>query len=378
MINTQFLSWIYWNPPRDLFVIPYIHHPVRIYGVCFVIGFLLSYFLLAWMFKRKLSQSTDLQERDISSWSLFAKDLQMAIDHSQHPAHPLTLKFSAKVRQELSKLQCHQELSLETKSAILSAMNESTVKLSRSQLESAFPHSIIPAKRWGYVLTDKLTWFVVLGTVIGARLGHVFFYEWPRYQHHLLEIFMVWKGGLASHGGVLGVMLAVFLYYKTVLKPFPELSFIGLLDMLVVPSGLVAGFIRLGNFFNQEILGPPTTKPWGIIFGDPFDDALIVPRHPTQLYEGIIYFSIFFLMLYLWKNWMAQLRTGFLCGLFFVLLFGARFFIEFLKLPQSMMIDESFLQMGQFLSLPFIALGLGLMAYSWRGNSCPLRKQKIQ
>lgn len=370
MVIYPVIAWLYWNPPRDLFTIPFIDHPVRIYGVCFVTGFIISYFILAWMFKKKLLLTSKIQERDIASWSILVKHLQMAIDHSDHPAYFIVQKIDKKTRHEIMKLQCSQEPNNHLKSAILHALNESPLKLSRSRIEELFPQAIITATQWGYILTDRLTWFVVLGTIIGARLGDVLFYDWPRYQDNPIEIFMVWKGGLASHGGVLGVILGVYLYYRWVLKQFPEISFVGLMDLLAVPSGLVAFFIRIGNFFNQEILGPPTKKPWGIIFGDPVDFSPPIPRHPTQLYEAVFYLFVFALLMYLWTTRYSKLKTGILSGLLFVAIFGFRFLIEFIKTPQSLIIDETFLQMGQYLSIPFVILGLYLIAFGqkWETN----------
>ena len=370
MVHHPILAWLYWNPSRDLFTIPYINHPVRIYGVCFVAGFIISYFILAWMYKKKILQFSKIRERDIASWPLLIKQLQMAIDHEDHPAFSIVQKFDKKTRNEIMHMQCSQEPCNSLKTAILHALNDSPHKLTRARIEELFPQSLVTAGQWGFILTDRLTWFVVLGTIIGARLGDVLFYDWPRYKDNPIEIFMIWKGGLASHGGVIGVMLSVYLYYRTILKRFPEISFVGLLDLLAVPSGLVAFFIRIGNFFNQEILGPPTKMPWGIIFGDPIDYSPPIPRHPTQLYEAAFYLIVFIGLMYLWSTRYTKLRTGIISGLLFVAIFGFRFVIEFLKTPQSLIIDESFLQMGQYLSVPFILLGVYLIAY---GQKCDIK-----
>lgn len=370
MVDHPFIAWLYWNPSRDLFTIPFLDHPVRIYGVCFVTGFIIGYFLLAAMFKQKILHANTITERDISSWSTLIKQLQLAFDRPEHKIAPLVQKLDKKARSEIQQLKCDQEPCPKLKAAILYSINNAPIKFTRATLEDLLPDAFITAKQWGYTLTDKLTWYVVLGTIIGARLGDVFFYDWPHYKDNLLRIFMVWKGGLASHGGVLGVFIAVYLYYRKVLKSFPEISFLNLLDMLVVPSGLAAFFIRIGNFFNQEILGPETHMPWGIIFGDPIDGSPAIPRHPTQLYEALIYLAIFFTTLFLWKTRFTKLKPGFLCGFFFVAVFGSRFLIEFIKMPQSQLIDESFLQMGQYLSIPFIVFGIWLMAFGRHWNAC--------
>ncbi len=211
------------------------------------------------------------------------------------------------------------------------------------------------------VLTDRLTWFVVIGLLIGARLGHVFFYDWARYQNHPLEILKVWEGGLASHGGAIGILLALYFFLKTTKKRYPTLTFLSMLDLLVIPSALVGSFIRLGNFFNQEILGTPSTLPWAVVFGHPADGSRPEPRHPVQLYEGIAYLLLFFLLICLWKYRSSWCKTGRIGGLFLVLAFSFRFLLEFFKAPMDAVVDQSFLQMGQLLSLPFIGAGLFLL-----------------
>lgn len=202
-------------------------------------------------------------------------------------------------------------------------------------------------------LADRLLWFVLAGTVIGARLGHVFFYEPAHFMAHPLDILKVWEGGLASHGGTLGVILAILLFRLSVRKEHPDLTVLRIFDIVALPTALVAFFIRLGNFFNQEIIGLPTTVPWAITFGSPFDGGPIVPRHPSQLYEGLVYLATFFLLWFLPKT----LRPGRATGLFLLIVFTSRFFIEFTKELQPSVIDQSLLQAGQWLSLPFIALG---------------------
>lgn len=217
-------------------------------------------------------------------------------------------------------------------------------------------------------LTEKLLWFVVIGTIVGARLGHVFFYEWPRYSQDIPSIFKIWEGGLASHGGVIGILTALYLYKKICLKNFPWISYIDIVDMLSIPTALVACFIRLGNFMNQEILGKETTVPWAIIFENPSDRSPIVPRHPVQLYEAISALLTFILLLTLWKKTGGNLRRGLISGLFFILIFGSRFVIEFWKLSFSLMIDESYFQTGQLLSLPCIAFGILLLLFGDKGE----------
>lgn len=215
-------------------------------------------------------------------------------------------------------------------------------------------------------LVDQLTWFVVGGTIIGARLGHVLFYDWERYRANPLLILNTREGGLASHGGALGVLLALGIYYFFFFKRKTKKTFLVLLDWIVVPTAFVGFMIRVGNFFNQEILGTPTNLPWGVTFGSPADFSASVPRHPAQLYEGFAYLFIFFLLLGLWKWTTLYKRQGFLSGLFFVLVFGSRFLIEYVKEVQESVIDQHVLQAGQWLSLPFILGGVMLIFFALR------------
>lgn len=219
------------------------------------------------------------------------------------------------------------------------------------------------AKKTTQAFLDKVILFIILGTVVGARLGHVFFYEWSHYQKHLLDIFKVWEGGLASHGGAIGVFFATFLFFFLYRKKYP-MSFLALLDGIVIPTALVGTFIRIGNFINQEILGKVTDLPWGVVFLHPMQEVEQVPLHPVQIYESISYVMIFVFLLFLWVKRGKKLGEGMIAGAFFVLVFGLRFFIEFLKLPQSDLLDERVLNMGQILSVPFIVGGIWMLVRS--------------
>ncbi len=209
---------------------------------------------------------------------------------------------------------------------------------------------------------DTLMLYAVIGTVIGARLGHMLFYDFSLFIHHPLEFFMIRHGGLASHGGTVGVMIAIIFFLKRIQKKsLPELTYIDLLDIMVIPTAIVACCIRLGNFINQEILGTATSLPWGIIFGHPGDASTPIPRHPAQLYEALLYAATFAILFTLWYKAKDSLKKGTLSGLFFIFVFGGRFLIEFVKEPQGGIFDESFLQVGQYLSIPFILLGIYLL-----------------
>jgi phosphatidylglycerol---prolipoprotein diacylglyceryl transferase len=205
---------------------------------------------------------------------------------------------------------------------------------------------------------SALGFYLFLGTLIGARLGHVLFYQPDYYLAHPWEIPMIWKGGLASHGGFAGVMISIYLY----LKKHKDTSFIELADRLAIPSLLAATLIRIGNFFNSEILGTPSNLPWAIVFTR-VDD---IPRHPAMLYEAVAYFLVF-CVLYVayWKTTIIQF-PGRVFGTSLVTCFFARFMIEFVKEDQVPFEEHLFLNMGQLLSIPFVVVGIYLVYASWK------------
>ncbi len=220
----------------------------------------------------------------------------------------------------------------------------------------------IESMNLGKLLAERLTTYTIIGTVIGARLGHVLFYGWPYYREHPLEIFKIWEGGLASHGAAVGILLALVAFTWMNSKEKRGLTFLAGLDAVVVVAALPGAFIRLGNFVNQEILGLPTSVPWGVIFLHPVDGPAGTPVHPVQLYEAFFYFFVAFVLWFLWKRQGKQVGKGLLTGVFFILVFGFRIFIEFFKQPQSLLIDEkSLLMMGQWLSIPFVVVGCLLL-----------------
>lgn len=212
------------------------------------------------------------------------------------------------------------------------------------------------------LLTDRLALYIALGTVLGARLGDLLFYQkLGDLIRDPLAIIRVWEGGLASHGGAIGILTALALFSWRFAKRFPALTWLFLVDLIAIVAPLTGGCIRLGNFFNQEILGKPTTLPWGVIFGHPMGGETLVPRHPVQLYEALYYLALFFLLFSLRKRPFFQ-QKGRMAGLALAAIFSFRFLIEFLKEEQSVYLNPgSFLTMGQYLSLPLIGLGLFLL-----------------
>jgi len=206
---------------------------------------------------------------------------------------------------------------------------------------------------------DKLTFYVAIGTIIGARLGHVCFYEPAYYCSNPSEIIKIWHGGLASHGAAIGILLALWIFSKHF-----EKSFLWLLDKIGIVVALSGSFIRIGNLMNSEIVGKPSNVPWAFAFvRDNFYKGLPenFTRHPTQLYEAIGYFLIFVILYYLNQKKSSHKKEGYLFGVFLILLFGFRFFIEFFKDVQVSFEQSMILNMGQILSIPFILFGFYLI-----------------
>ena len=201
---------------------------------------------------------------------------------------------------------------------------------------------------------DSLFVYLIVATIIGARLGHVFFYGWDYYSQHPEEILMVWQGGLASHGGAIGILIAMYLYSKFVTKR----SMLWTLDRVVVPTALVGAMIRTGNLMNSEIYGVQTDLPWGFIFERVGET---VPKHPTQIYEALAYLIAFGILMYLYWRTDARKKQGLILGAFFILIFTARFFVEFVKEDQEAFEATMTLNMGQWLSIPFVLLGIFLV-----------------
>jgi prolipoprotein diacylglyceryl transferase len=200
---------------------------------------------------------------------------------------------------------------------------------------------------------DQLLTYVLIATVVGARLGHVLFYDPGFYLRYPAEILKIWHGGLASHGAAIGIIIAMYLFTKK----FRDMSFLWLADRVVVVVAIAGAFIRTGNFMNSEIVGQPTELAWGVIF----TRVDMIPRHPTQLYEALLCILVFGI---LWKVYHAYKKNppeGSLFALFLATLFSGRFLLEFTKMEQAAFAADWVFNMGQWLSVPLIAIGLWLM-----------------
>jgi len=202
-------------------------------------------------------------------------------------------------------------------------------------------------------LLDKLTVYMAVGTVLGARLGHCLFYQPEYYLSNPLEIIKIWHGGLASHGAAVGILIAIYYFSKKNKKPY-----LWTMDRIVIVVALAGFLIRMGNLMNSEIYGIPTELPWGFVF---VRNGEVLAKHPTQIYEALSYLIIFVLLYFIYNKQGAQLKQGLIFGLFLILLFTARFFIEFIKEVQVNFEQGMSLNMGQWLSIPFVLVGVFLL-----------------
>ena len=224
---------------------------------------------------------------------------------------------------------------------------------------------------------EKLFWYVVIATIVGARLGHVLFYDPAYYMAHPVEIFQTWKGGFASHGGTIGLIIAMWIYSRKVSKK----PVLWIMDRLAVPIGLVAAMIRLGNLMNSEIFGRPTTLPWAFRFvrsQEYLDLNTTLGCHPTAIYEALAYLLVFAVCVVLYRKGFARRYQGVIVGALLALVFIARLIIEQIKIVQEpwelQLISSIGLNMGQLLSIPFIIAGIWIFVYALKH---PVPQEKI-
>lgn len=226
--------------------------------------------------------------------------------------------------------------------------------------------------KWMYVTEkkpveqlDTLLMYVVFGIIVGARLGHCFFYDPAYYFANPLKILAIWEGGLASHGGGLGVIIAVTFYVRKY-----KVDYLWLLDRLAIGTAIFGVFVRSANFINSEILGTASDVPWAIVFAN-IDN---VARHPAQLYEAIAYLLIFIVLISLYKRSPTKAFNGRILGIFLVLTFIARLSIEVFKEKQAAYAADFTISTGQWLSIPFLLAGFALIYWSnkHKANSAEL------
>ena len=209
-------------------------------------------------------------------------------------------------------------------------------------------------------LLDKLTSYMVIATIVGARLGHCLFYEPAYFLSNPIEILKIWEGGLASHGAGIGVVAALLIFSSQNKKPF-----LWVIDRIVIVVALAGFFIRMGNLMNSEIIGTVSDLPWAFVFIKSYDPNLAIdPRHPAQIYEALSYLLIFIYLIREYYKKSTPPKNGFLFAMFLILVFSARFFIEFFKIPQVGFEENMILNMGQLLSIPFVVSGFVLLYFS--------------
>jgi prolipoprotein diacylglyceryl transferase len=214
---------------------------------------------------------------------------------------------------------------------------------------------IFQAEKQDLSALDNLLVYIVVGVIVGARLGHCFFYDPGYYFANPMKILAIWEGGLASHGGALGAIIAAGIYSKK-----HSMNFLWLLDRLTICTALFGFFVRSANFVNSEILGTPSNVPWAVVFAR-IDN---VARHPSQLYEAFAYLAIFFVLVVIYKQKKAQPPQGSILGFGLILIFTARFLIEMLKEKQAAYTADIALTAGQMLSIPFFIAGVVLVILS--------------
>lgn len=338
------LLYIFWDPKPEIFTIPVLHYPVLWYGALFALGFVLGFPLFVNILQRYFLQKPDFIREDIRG----------------ECAHPRLEQAGIKGKGPLVEALNQWLYSSDPIAGFPAAKNSLSDR--RLQLEKLLSDGIFSLKKQATAVADRLTVYMVVATVLGARIGHLVFYEPPAYYlNHPMQIFAVWKGGLSSHGAAIAIILTLGYFSYSFRSQMRGLSWLGLMDFVCVPTALAGTFIRVGNFFNQEVLGITTNVPWAIIFGHPADNTLPAPRHPVQLYEALAYAVIF---LVLWRltfipKYLNQ--KGRLMGLFLTLVFGFRIIVEYWKMEQSALISySSEITMGQILSVPLVLVGLYL------------------
>ncbi len=226
---------------------------------------------------------------------------------------------------------------------------------------------IMKREGMGEKTLDSFFWNIAIWLIVGARLGHCLFYEPMEYLRDPIRILYIWEGGLASHGAALGILFGMWLFSRK-----NKLPYIWSFDRIGIVVTIGGAAIRLGNLMNSEIYGTPTDLPWGFIFAR---DGQTVPMHPTQLYEALAYLVLFGILWYMYfKKDIARRMPGVMSGVFLIGLFLARFLIEFVKNPQESFEESMTLNMGQWLSVPFILLGVGLLVWGIRNY----RRNRIQ
>jgi len=343
------LGSFFWDPSKEIIQIPLINLPLLWYGVLFASGFAIGYLIFISVLKRFLNYYPEYYLGDIiSNKSLSSKILNARSFFS----------ISSDAQTQLSKDEVLEFLNNSLDDSSAGVPDEQIRLENRHLLDDELAPNVLPLNKKPSIIADKILFYMVIATIIGSRLGHFLFYENPsEYLGDLMQIFRLRDGGHASHGAVLGILIAMVLFSRKIKKYLPQLDWLKTLDLICIPAALGAASIRIGNFFNQEVLGKACNLPWSVVFGSPADFSAPIPRHPVQLYEAFFYLVLFFILFILSYNEKFLLKKGKLIGLFLSLAFSFRFVIEYFKEDQSYFSQIFALNMGQLLSIPLIILG---------------------
>lgn len=336
----EFRAVFYWDPPREMFSVdlPLLGRPVLWYGFFFAVGFFSAYLLIRFFVQRDLHSDARYYPSDLRSASYF-RSLKGGF------RLPEGKEFSAEANHYLQE-RGNQELAHH-----------------RLEFDRMHGQGVWTLKQRVLWVVEKLSTYVLVGMLLGAKIGDILFYQgYKQLLRAPWKALMIWEGGLASHGAAAGICLSLYVAARVIKRWNPRFSFLHLLDLIAAPAALAGGWIRVGNFFNQEILGKATSLPWGVYFLHPSNGGAIFARHPVQLYESLFYFAMASFLSYLWLRSEKWRREGGMIGLFFLALFSFRFLIEFFKEKQSAYIgNQALFTMGQWLSIPLIAVGIFLL-----------------
>ncbi len=389
------ITYVHWDPNRAMldFKLPLLERPILWYGFLFALGFFIAYWILVYLLHRYFLYYSQVFEADIVHWPQLMDSFKNR-NQGKDLFKQLFKYCASDIQQQISGYKSGELITKGLQRGIVRGLNVLMKDEKWEGLITEAPHlkrqlkwfqryskeadqlrlrhrlalelMLAPVLRTLHqrarAVAEKLTLYVIIGTLIGARIGDVLFYQdWSFFINNPFSLFYLWEGGLASHGGAAGILCALIFVDRSLQRSYPFFSLVKILDLVVIPTAFAAICIRLGNFFNQEILGKPTGIPWAIVFGHPADGGPVVPRHPVQLYEALAYFLVFFILIFLWKRKPFLRRKGDVSGLFLVLVFSARFFLEYYKEEQSVhFVDATLFSMGQILSIPFIGWGLWL------------------
>lgn len=357
-MNEFGLAWIFWDPSRVLVTL--FGFTIYWYGACWAVGFSIALLLSFQVMQRFFCYYPTFTDEDVLDRDSVRVYLQkkhgLVGENVTALLNGLLLTKEKKAPREITSSRL---LRFARKRL---AKDQMQMLENRLYLEKKLRTCVRPLFIRARELAETGWAFVLVGTLIGARLGHLFFY---RSLESLLAdpliFFNFREGGMASHGATVGIVLSLAGYTFWKSRTYPMLSLLRILDIGTIPVLFGCAMIRIGNFFNQELLGVQTSMPWGVLFGSPEDGGLPIPRHPVQLYEASVYLL---LMVVLYRVFYLQrklLSEGVATGILFVVVFGFRFLVEFLKEQQGVYDPHLPLHMGQFLSVPFVVAGIYLI-----------------